>query len=140
MKFIAIFLCITFLSFQQIPNAIDIFFKKGLESSQSGNYEQAIKDFSKAISLNANYAEAYYNRGIVFFEMKQNEKGMADFDKAINLMPDNGMFYFQRGNKKWLMLDKEGACMDWNKSNNVGFILAEEVLKEKCKAWIEQKP
>lgn len=130
MKFLAIVLL--FIQEQQIPNAAEIFFKKGLELSQNNEYEAALKEFSKAIAIKKDYAEAYYNRGILYFEMKQNEKGFADFDKAISLQPDNGIFYFQRGNKKWLILDREGACMDWTKSKEHDFPLAEDILKTKC--------
>lgn len=125
---------ILFFIFQEanIANAPEAFFKSGLANSQKGDYEQGVKDFSKAIALKKDYAEAYYNRGILYFEMKQPEKGFADFDKAIKLQPDNGMFYFQRGNRKWLVLDKDGACVDWYKSREKDFPLAEDVIKTKC--------
>lgn len=131
MKFLAIILLV-FLQETQVPNAAEIFFKKGLELSQNGEYEAGIKEFSKAISIKKNYAEAYYNRGILYFELKQNDKGFADFERAIRLQPDNGMFYFQRGNRKWLILDKEGACMDWIKSKENDFPLAEDIVKTRC--------
>ncbi len=138
MKILAIALLL-FIKNIQVPDAPEVFFKKGLENSQNGDYEQGIKDFSKAIALKNNYAEAYYNRGILFFEIKQPEKGFADFDKAIKIQPENGMFYFQRANRKWLMLDKEGACVDWLKSREHDFPLAEDIIKTKCAAVITPK-
>jgi tetratricopeptide (TPR) repeat protein len=121
-----------FVALQQSSQSPEFHFKKGIESSQAGNYELAIKDFTKAISLKPKYPEALYNRGIVYFEMKQPKKGFEDFDKAISLKPDNGIFWFQRGNRKWLALDNEGACNDWKKAKELNIPFAEETLKTKC--------
>jgi tetratricopeptide (TPR) repeat protein len=38
-------------------------FNQGVANYNSGDYEQAIADYSKAIEFDPNYALAYYNRG-----------------------------------------------------------------------------
>ena len=39
------------------------YYQKGLKNVLSDNYKAAILDFTKAIEINPDYAEAYYNRG-----------------------------------------------------------------------------
>jgi len=138
MNLFAIFVFLIVGVQQSTPSA-EIHFKKGIENSQAGNYELAVKDFTKAISLKPNYPEAFYNRGIVYFEIKQPEKGFKDFDKAISLNPENGIFWFQRGNRKWLALNKEGACNDWKKAKELNIPFADETIKTKCNHLLPDK-
>ena len=43
---------------------------------------EAFEDYTKAIELNPNFAEAYYNRGIIQIFMKDTRKGCLDISKA----------------------------------------------------------
>ena len=43
---------------------------------------RAIDDYTKAIAIDANLAEAYYNRGLVHLRKKETEKAVADLSKA----------------------------------------------------------
>ena len=44
--------------------------------------EQALADYSRAIELDPNLAEAYYNRGLVRLAQKQQELAISDLSKA----------------------------------------------------------
>ena len=46
---------------------------------------KAIDDYTKAIELNGNYAEAYYNRAFAFFLIYDKVSGCYDLDKSIDL-------------------------------------------------------
>ena len=48
----------------------------------SGSLPEAFEDYTKAIELNPNFAEAYYNRGIIQIFMKDTRKGCLDISKA----------------------------------------------------------
>jgi len=79
-------------------------FDRGMAEKDANNYKGAIKDFTKAIQLKADFAEAYFNRGlvktyefrtvIVFVGNRGShreggfESAIADFTKAIELKPD----------------------------------------------------
>ena len=45
----------------------------------------AIKDFTKAIALDPNFAEAYYNRGLAEENLGNDKAAKADFAKAAKL-------------------------------------------------------
>ncbi|MBQ5836270.1 MAG: tetratricopeptide repeat protein, partial [Alistipes sp.] len=48
----------------------------------SGQLPEAFDDYTKAIELNPNFAEAYYNRGLIQIYMKDTHKGCLDISKA----------------------------------------------------------
>ena len=52
---------------------------------------------SKAIELNARYAEAYYNRGLVYHNLGQPSKAISDYTKAIKVNPKFAQAYGNRG-------------------------------------------
>ena len=45
-------------------------------------YQEAIKQYTKAIDIDADFAEAYFNRGLTYIYTGDTEKGLADLSKA----------------------------------------------------------
>jgi tetratricopeptide (TPR) repeat protein len=45
-------------------------------------YLEAIQYYSRAISVDRDFAEAYFNRGLTYIYIGENEKGLADLSKA----------------------------------------------------------
>ena len=45
-------------------------------------YNRAIEDFAKAISLDSHMAEAYFNRALAYLALEQKDKALADLSKA----------------------------------------------------------
>ncbi len=52
-------------------------------------YDKAIADYTEALRLNPQYANAYYNRGNVYYVLKQYDKALADYDQALRLNPNH---------------------------------------------------
>ena len=65
-----------------------------------GDYKGAITDYTQAIRLNPDYADAYYNRGNAKSKLGQHFAAIADYDIAIRLNPDDAGAYYNRGNAK----------------------------------------
>ena len=59
--------------------------------------ENAIQDFTQAIKLNPNYADAYFYRGCDYSCLGQYERAIQDFTQAIQLHPNYGSAYYNRG-------------------------------------------
>lgn len=63
----------------------DAFYSKGNAHVYLGHPDAAICDYSKAISLDANYALAYYMRGQIYQGRSEFQKAIPDFKKAIEI-------------------------------------------------------
>ena len=62
--------------------------------------KEAIKEYTKAIRLNPEFAEAYFNRGIAKVKLHRSKEAIYDFDEVIRLKPDYASAYFERGVEK----------------------------------------
>jgi len=58
-----------------------------IDRTKSGLFAQAIMDFTEAIRLRPEYAEAYYNRGLAYGEQGDMKKAIPDFAEAMRLDP-----------------------------------------------------
>ena len=57
----------------------------GLPMLTQGNLPQAISDYTKAIEINPNYAEAYNTRGFVYGNQGNFTQTISDCNKAIEI-------------------------------------------------------
>lgn len=57
----------------------------------------AIADYSKAVTLNPNDAEAYFIRGRTYGNARRYTQALADYDAALRLAPDDSETYYRRG-------------------------------------------
>lgn len=67
------------------PADVESICKQGIEKSQRGNYQEALKDFSKAIRVNPHYTEAYRYRSSVLSELGFENWAYSDLRKAREL-------------------------------------------------------
>ena len=65
--------------------AVD-FYDSGCVHYRNGDYDKAIADYTKAIELNPDYAEAYYNRGLAYSRKDEDDKSDADFKKFTEII------------------------------------------------------
>ena len=89
---------------------------RGIAYFNKGDFDRAIKDFTKAIDLNSSDGIAYYNRGNAYSEKEEYEAAIADFTKAIDLNPDYAIAYNNRGGTYYLKEEYERAIVDFTKA------------------------
>lgn len=70
---------------KDLPNNAELRKNRGNLHLLFGLNRKAIDDYTKAIELNSNYAEAYYNRALAFFLIYDKVSGCADLDNSIDL-------------------------------------------------------
>ena len=92
------------------------FLERGNAKDDLKDYYGAIADYTKAISLNPDYAKAYNNRGISKDDLKDYYGAIADYTKAISLNPDYADAYNNRGAAKGGLKDYYGAIADYTKA------------------------
>ncbi len=64
------------------PECAYIYYNRANLHTLSGRLPDAYDDYTKAIELNPNFAEAYFNRGLVQIYLKDTRKGCLDISKA----------------------------------------------------------
>ncbi|HEC56454.1 MAG TPA: tetratricopeptide repeat protein [Candidatus Syntrophoarchaeum butanivorans] len=95
------------------------YYNRGLVYAEQEKYDEAIKDFDKAIELNPDDAEAYHNRGIAYTKLGEYDEAIKDFDKAIELNPDDAEAYHNRGNAYARLGEYERAREDMLHAGNL---------------------
>lgn len=60
-------------------------FNSGVENSKKGEVKLAIEDYTHAIKLKPDYAEAYYQRGGSWLRLGEWEKARSDLETARKL-------------------------------------------------------
>lgn len=77
-------------------NAVE-WYEKGYQAYVAKRYEEALHDYTKAIEIRSDYADAYYARGNVHDIMHNFEQAIRDVTKAIELNNNFVWAYYLRG-------------------------------------------
>ncbi|HHT9125137.1 MAG TPA: tetratricopeptide repeat protein [Candidatus Brocadiia bacterium] len=118
---------LAFYNQQKYEDAINIF--KGVISPHAeisfyhgtaliflSRFEEAIKQYDKALEINPNLADAYLNRGNAYYNKGENDRAILDFNKALEINSRYAEAYNNRGSA----YDKKGeydrAILDFNKA------------------------
>jgi len=64
------------------------YFSSGKEKSKNGEVDLAIEDYTRAIELKPDYAEAYYYRGGSWLRLGEWEKARSDIETARKMKMD----------------------------------------------------
>jgi tetratricopeptide (TPR) repeat protein len=102
-------------SAQQISGEAKKLNESGINLAKQGQFEQAITDFGKAISIEPLYVNSYINRALAYNYIKEFDKAIADYDKAITLAPNDAGAYTGRGDSYYARGLHDKAIADYNK-------------------------
>ena len=109
--YISVFLSVSL--FGQSP-----YMDSGIEHAQKGEYQEAVDDFTRAIKIKPDFADAYYNRGLVYYNLGKYQEAVDDYTRAIKIKPDYASAYLNRGiTKEKLGIDD---CSDYKKACELG--------------------
>ncbi len=67
----------------------DAYYKSGLYRARQKDYEGAIADFDRAISLKSNFADAYCHRALVLFKLGRPKDAVDSYEKALAINPNH---------------------------------------------------
>lgn len=76
----------------------------GLKNLQNKNYNEAIKNFEKAITINSSNAQAYYGLGIAYYP-SDKEKARNYLNKALEYNPQYGEAYMALADVYYILGD-----------------------------------
>lgn len=92
------------------------YFNRANAFYELGNFDLALKDYSRALSLDPYDADAYYNRGNTYSDLGDLDHAVSDYTAAIRLQPDHDFAYFNRGNCYLRQGDLGQAVEDYKKA------------------------
>jgi tetratricopeptide (TPR) repeat protein len=87
-----------------------------LQKEQKRDYQGAMTEYDRAISLDARYADAYIGRGFARSKLGDRSNAAIDFSTAITLNPKSARAYNHRGNLYLEFKDWEYAIADFDRA------------------------
>jgi serine/threonine-protein kinase len=79
-----------------LPPDAQTLFNRGLDRLKSGNWKDALSDFTEAIKLRPDVAVGYRFRAYAHADGGNVARAIADLDEAIRLNPDDSQSYYDR--------------------------------------------
>lgn len=106
-----------------------IFYRKGTTKYDLGSPREAIDEYTKAIKLKPDFAEAFYRRGVAKANLGNAGGALEDYDKAIELNATLAEAYVGRASAKYMLGNIEGALLDCNKAIEINprYIEAQDI-------------
>jgi tetratricopeptide (TPR) repeat protein len=98
------------------PNYSVAYLNLGKQYMMRNNFQNAFKNFTEAIKLDSNLAEAYAHRTIIFSDNGNYFSAMQDANRAIKLNSKQALFYNNRGYVFQSMKDYDNAINDFRKA------------------------
>lgn len=99
----------------EFPNDFRGYNYRGLAYTYRKMFDNAIKDFNKAISLNNNFLPAYSNRGDAYYKSGDYEEAVEDYTILIKKDPKDMYAYIARGMAHFENADVWAAIEDCTK-------------------------
>ena len=100
-----------------------------------GNYDEAIKDYTKAINYKPSDPDGYIGRAYVYQKMGNHERAIEDYTKAIGLVPGDSNLYFARGSAFELLGNNDQSIRDYQRAAALGNEKARASLISKGIGW-----
>ncbi len=88
---------------------------RGIASAKDAQYENAIAEFTRAVSRDPTFADAYYNRAIVYAALGQLGQAVADLTIVIEIRPEFAQAYRNRGIIQAALGQYDQAISDFTK-------------------------
>ena len=97
------------------------FTNRGLAYSALKDYDNAINDFSYALSTNpSDPVIAYNSRGLAYYKLKQYDKAIEDHTNAVKFNPEHRIAYYNRGLALKKLKRYNEAVEDYSKAIELG--------------------
>lgn len=98
------------------PNNARLYNKIGINELQLARFNEARKDFERAIKNDRQFADAYNNLGVIYYLQKKYGKAIKQYENAIKLRQDSGSFYSNLGAAYFSKKKYEKASLAYNEA------------------------
>jgi tetratricopeptide (TPR) repeat protein len=87
-------------------------FVRGVADDGQHAPEQAIADYSQALTLDPDFVDAYVGRGLAYYHEGDLERAVADYTEALRLQPHDATIACSRGLAYRDLNQREQAILD----------------------------
>ena len=107
---------------ERVPPTADVFrnsdyhLNRAIFFQQSGEWEKALQNYTKAAELNPDNPDIYNNKGVIYKELGQYDQAIEEFLRAVYLKPDYGKAYNNIGVVYYLKKNYNGAIQNYQKA------------------------
>ena len=91
-------------------------FNRGLARHRAGDTDGAIAEYTRALELDENLAQAYNNRGVAYLSQSNYQSAVSDFSRSIKINPNEADTYSNRGNAYRALKKFDEAIADHNRA------------------------
>lgn len=106
--------CFT-VSLNEVPDNEEVLVMRAMAYQQLQEYENALADVFKALSLDPSMADAYSSKAVIEWAMGDMKAALVDYDKALSMRPD-AIDLMNRGQVKRDTGNLRGAVSDLQES------------------------
>ena len=98
----------------------DALYNRAWLYASKGNFDQAVRDYTRCIEINNGNKDAYYNRGLVYVRMSKYGLAIEDFSEVIIQDPRAVNAYCNRGNANFQLGKYDFALKDYSAALKIG--------------------
>jgi tetratricopeptide (TPR) repeat protein len=95
------------------------YFNRGSGYRRAGDFDKALADFKRVVTLKPKFARGYHMRGLVQADLGARDEALADLDRAVELNGDEWSTYYTRASLKRSKRDYDGALADLNSATKL---------------------
>ncbi|MDR2428522.1 MAG: tetratricopeptide repeat protein [Candidatus Margulisbacteria bacterium] len=88
----------------------------GLRKYEAGNYNGAIKEYTRAIQVAPQDKLGYFGRANAYIQIYLYQKALLDYNKAIELDPVNSLYYANRANAYYGLENYKATLVDYDRA------------------------
>jgi len=98
------------------PEDAKTYFEQGLVAGNKGDFENAINNFTKAVSVDPANAKAYLYRGYTWARLTDYDQAISDYTRAVEIDPSKALGYFNRAVSYHAIWEFKKAISDYTRA------------------------
>lgn len=107
------------LSSSKPQTQAEAYVNRGAAYGMSGQYEKALSDLNRGVSINPDNKNAYFNRSIVYFNTGQYDAAIGDYTKYLEFAPYDANILYERGMLRRAMKKPSEAIPDLTRAISI---------------------
>jgi tetratricopeptide (TPR) repeat protein len=108
------------------------YYELAKQKRAQSDYQLAIINYTQAIRLKPQFAEAYAERGYCHSRRRADALALSDYNQAIQLGLNDNLVFLNRGWANYNLGQIAAACLDWQMAEQLGYPNLSETLKKHC--------